>query len=553
VCYYLALPPLNLYLLAFLVPVFWTLYVQNAAEQTNPDNKRSGFKSFASIYLTAFVFWISSIYWISFPHPILYLALFALAAFLSIYWVLFFYAARVAVHRFKIPAVLAVPLCWVGCEYLRFHLLGGFSFCALQHAFYKLPLLLQLANIGGEYAVAAWIFAIGAALAVLFRRKVPAATPLSEKIYEKTFYAFMLVFLLLSVLVHGFFSGLDFDISMQKPLPNPVKIAALQGNIPLTLATAADVSDKTFRQLADLAYQAAKKDERVLIIFPETTCPIPILEFTGEVKPANVGLTEEQADDWRRQLQEFVDEIQTPVLFGCSTYQFRDSETPKRLNSALYLLPSAVCRLPFPPRYDKIELVMFGEYIPFSEYLPDDFFIKTLCQEAGRGKDFTAMDFSAAGLHPSALYFTPNICFESTVPHFIRQSVVAQATTNKIAVLINLSNDAWFHGSRQVDQHLATMVFRAVENGVWHISANNGGFSVIIRPDGTIQNIGSRGQAKIVEGTIYPELHWNTVYQTIGDIPALLCALAVLFFVILPSKRRAALAPAKITTTTHTQ
>jgi apolipoprotein N-acyltransferase len=103
-------------------------------------------------------------------------------------------------------------------------------------------------------------------------------------------------------------------------------------------------------------------------------------------------------------------------------------------------------------------------------------------------------------------------------------------------VLINISNDGWFRFSPQIEQHLATHVFRAVENQMYYVTATNGGFSAIISPYGTIENIGKRRAAEVVVGMAEAEILENppdwTVYQMFGDGYALVCAIGVLGLVV---------------------
>ena len=54
-------------------------------------------------------------------------------------------------------------------------------------------------------------------------------------------------------------------------------------------------------------------------------------------------------------------------------------------------------------------------------------------------------------------------------------------------VLINLSNDGWFHGSAELDMHLAIGVFRAVEHRVPLARAVNTGFSALVDGNGEIR------------------------------------------------------------------
>ncbi|MDR3198723.1 MAG: apolipoprotein N-acyltransferase [Planctomycetaceae bacterium] len=516
-CYWVSLPPFGFWFLVFLVPVFWTFVIEH------PKQIR-----LRTIYFGAFFFWLVSIWWIACPHPLTILGLFALAAYLSIYWLLFFAVSRIAVYRFGIPAVWVFPACWIGCEYLRNHILGGFSFCSLEHALYRQPLLIQIADIGGGYLVGGMIMltgsAVGSGVGSLMTRKI--------SVRHCTGYIFAGI-IFVATLSYGFIqtAGLRTDKSN-------LTVAVLQGNIPVRLNGDSEQAEKTLKQFIDLAYEVVQKARAEnqpldLIILPETVCPIPLLKYNNDLKPSEFEYwTEEAVDYWNDQfgqLQKFVKQLGVPVLVGLSTLVFEELPEPKRLNSALLIDPQND-RTEF--RYDKIQLVMFGEYIPFSQYLPKNFFLKTLCQEAGRGAEPVAVPL-AIPLDGGCIFLSVNICFESTVPHFIRKQILTLKRRGKEpAVLINISNDGWFWFSQQIDQHLATHIFRAVENRRSYITATNGGFSAIIDSRGVIRSIGRRREAESVTGLISAMDYATPVYHYIGDFPAIFCT-AILFLLIL--------------------
>ena len=56
-------------------------------------------------------------------------------------------------------------------------------------------------------------------------------------------------------------------------------------------------------------------------------------------------------------------------------------------------------------------------------------------------------------------------------------------------MLINLSNDGWFHGSAELDMHLAIGVFRAVEHRVPLARAVNTGLSALVDGNGEIRAV----------------------------------------------------------------
>ena len=73
---------------------------------------------------------------------------------------------------------------------------------------------------------------------------------------------------------------------------------------------------------------------------------------------------------------------------------------------------------------------------------------------------------------------SPLICFEDMFPHLARQAV-----RDDTDFLVNLTNDGWFGDSAEQWQHMASAVFRAVENGVPLVRCcNNGVTCWIDRP-----------------------------------------------------------------------
>jgi len=92
-----------------------------------------------------------------------------------------------------------------------------------------------------------------------------------------------------------------------------------------------------------------------------------------------------------------------------------------------------------------------------------------------------------------------NICFESSSGSLIRRQIIQLKELGKDPdLLINLSNDGWFHHSSQIEMHLATHVFRAIENRKPYLVATNGGFSVGLDGSGKLQSIGQRAENQVV-------------------------------------------------------
>ena len=63
---------------------------------------------------------------------------------------------------------------------------------------------------------------------------------------------------------------------------------------------------------------------------------------------------------------------------------------------------------------------------------------------------------------------------------------VADDFTNPVDFFVNISNDGWFDGTEEHDQHLAICRFRAIETRRSVVRAVNMGISAIIDPDGNV-------------------------------------------------------------------
>jgi apolipoprotein N-acyltransferase len=165
----------------------------------------------------------------------------------------------------------------------------------------------------------------------------------------------------------------------------------------------------------------------------------------------------------RDQAAQLAQVLGTPVLMGVVAH------TPKGpRNSVLQVSADGT----FGPRYDKMNLVPFGEYVPEAFD-----WIGKISEEAGSFQPgektvvFAVKDGRAGAF----------ICYESVLPHFVR-SIVAQGAQ----VLVNQSNDGYFGQSAAREQHLLLARMRAAENRRWLLRATNDGITVTVDPAGRI-------------------------------------------------------------------
>jgi apolipoprotein N-acyltransferase len=190
------------------------------------------------------------------------------------------------------------------------------------------------------------------------------------------------------------------------------------------------------------------------------------------------------------------------------------------LNGALLMGPDGVAV----SRYDKVNLVPFGEFVPW----PFGLLTKKVSTEAG---DFAAGNkvvVSSVDGHRIGAF----ICYESVFPGYIRKFAASGAE-----VLLNISNDSWFGKSQARYQHLQIVRMRAAENARWILRATDNGITTVIDPAGRVVR-SAQEYAELAARFEYRYRSDQTFYTRHGDWFVALCA-ALAALVLLPSRRRA--------------
>jgi apolipoprotein N-acyltransferase len=174
--------------------------------------------------------------------------------------------------------------------------------------------------------------------------------------------------------------------------------------------------------------------------------------------------------------------------------------------------------------YHKRKLVMFGEYVPFTRWLP---FVKYFTPITGGftpGERSVPFEFAAGelGVKTSTL-----ICFEDIFPDLVRD--YADADTD---FLVNLTNDGWFGESAAQWQHAVTALFRTVENGLPLVRCTNTGLTCWYDSTGRLREVLSDENGSIygagfmtVKIPLLPadERRSPTLYHQFGDCFGWLC------------------------------
>jgi apolipoprotein N-acyltransferase len=296
---------------------------------------------------------------------------------------------------------------------------------------------------------------------------------------------------------------------------------------------AADQMFNHFNLLGAVAAQRPPKPD--LIAWPETSLPEEFSFSQPDVPKTAVN------ESWQRRLEEMPKITENAVkywpgtlLLGVNTAELQTGGHVRRYNSGLLIREDGTVG----GRYDKMHRVPFGEYVPFRDLLP---FMNWLAPY-----DF---EYSvSAGEHFSRFplgqyHFGVVICYEDTDPTLARQYVTETTEGPKVDFILNISNDGWFDGTAEHEEHLAISRFRAIESRRAVLRSVNMGVSAVVdgngrvltpelqaktekvrcweaTPDSPDLPIGRWAEFKKVAGVlsaIVPIDHRDSVYAVVGD------------------------------------
>ena len=272
-------------------------------------------------------------------------------------------------------------------------------------------------------------------------------------------------------------------------------VGLIQGNIP-TNEKMTSKGTQASQQIYLSGYESLAHEGAELVLTPEGAIPQEWDAFLQD----------------RNSFQQAVVKNQVPLILGTFVHQKIENNRTPLTQSLLTLTPEGKVA----GRYNKVKLVPLGEYLPFAKVL------KPLSDR---------LSFSLEGMAPGRfdqLLETPfgpmaaGICYESAFAELFRQQVARGGQ----AIFTASNNDPY--SSRQMMQHHAQDVMRAVETNRWEVRVTNTGISGVVDPKGRSHWLSTPNEYATHLETIYRR-HTRTPYVRWGDwlTPLLLIVAAI--------------------------
>jgi len=206
-----------------------------------------------------------------------------------------------------------------------------------------------------------------------------------------------------------------------------------------------------------------------------------------------------------RAVRSLVRETGAEIWTGSLIHRRRSGRHIENLNSA-YRVDSDGRSV---GRYDKMLRVPFGEYMPFTEWLP-------ILDRIEGGGDLTAGESPRVfSTHDTRFAFL--ICYEAIHHRFVRDSIALEPD-----LLVNLTYDAWFGDTASPHQHMMLSAIGAALFGRPLIRAATTGISAFVDSRGVITSKTQIFEAAALVADV-PLIHAPTFYETVGDAFAWCC------------------------------
>jgi len=450
-------------------------------------------------FAAGLVHFFSLLYWLvpvmnTYGYLPLYLGisvLFLFAAVLAVFIALFAAAVSLLATT-PARALITIPVLWVALEYLRSFIFSGFPWELLGYSQFQRLRIIQISDIIGVYGVSALIVLCNTA--ILFSGLYLARKKWRMIAVRPALAAGALITAAVAMTLTWFY-GQQRLVSIDQLIADAPKarIAVIQGNIDQTVKWNSAFQLQTVARYNRLS-RAAVKDKAELIVWPESATPFYLM---ANQKMSQLVITN-------------IERTRTDYLIGSPSF-VRRGATVQYFNSAYLIRPGQRTII----KYDKTHLVPYGEYVPLRKWLP---FLGKIVAQVGDfmpGKEGRTLPWGRWRLGVQ-------ICYEIIFPALSRALV-----QNGAAVLINITNDAWFGRTSGPYQHFSMTVFRAVENRRALARAANTGISGFIDPAGRVLAKTPLLQQAVVTRTV-PLLETKSLYTRFGDLLAQACLAAAL-------------------------
>jgi len=442
----LSLAPFNYSIINFLT---FTLFFLILIKKSNQHKNKKLFFFYG--WLFGFGYFLTNLYWISISLTfdqnfkfLMPLTIFLIPAFLAIFYGLISFFFVILKPKKIVSSFLVFSLIFGVLEFVRGSILTGFPWNLIAYSFSNQLEVLSITSIIGTYGFN--LFCIS-----LFTS--PALFVLKDKRKDIGVCIFFIITIIFFYIYGSFYKD-KFNNAFNESYD--YKIRVIGSNISLDRFYSNINPVSVIEDLIKISNPEA--GEKIIFIWPEGILP---------------GISQEKLNEYNWLFDKNFSK--NHLLIMGTNSQLINNETTNYFNSftvydnKLNLLNS----------YNKINLVPFGEFLPF-ENLLRNIGLKSLTNNYQSFSSGDQRKIIKINQQNFSLKILPLICYEIIYSGKLFDN-------SDFDLIVNISEDGWFGQSIGPKQHFDHSIFRAIESGKYVLRSSNNGSAAIINPLGVIE------------------------------------------------------------------
>ena len=479
----MSLPPFNYFFINFFTFSIFFIFL---------FKKRNNF--FIYGWAFGFGYFLTNLYWItisltfdqnfSFLIPI---ALVLIPAFLALFYGIVTIIFGFINMRNVLSAFFLFALLFGLIEFIRGHILTGFPWNLIIYSFSEKLNFISFTSVIGTYSFNLFAISFFSAPALLVLRK------------SKKEIIVSLVFILIPILLVIFGSYYKQKFLHTDIKKNPYVIRVIGSNISLDRFYDNTSAEKVIEELVKLS--SPEKNKKTFFLWPEGIIPNTYL------------------DEFNLYKDLFAKNFNENHIIGFGIKNRLEGEIRDEYFNSLAIVDN---NLNLINNYNKINLVPFGEFIPF-ENIFYKFNVRTITNNIASFSKGSTREIIEITNNFDKFSFLPLICFE----------IIFSGNLTKnfdFDFILNISEDGWFGQSIGPSQHFTHSIFRAIENGKYIVRSANNGMAAIINPLGEIEKKIEYGEAGFVDFVERRDVE-RTIFSKYGNKIFIILILLYIFLI----------------------
>ena len=492
----LSLPPYNYFIINFFT---FTAFFYFLIKKLNQKKNKKLF--FIYGWLFGFGYFFTNLYWVSISLTfdqnyklLIPFTIFLIPSFLAVFYGLVSFIFLIYKPKKILSSLLFFSLIFGIIEFIRGSILTGFPWNLIAYSFSNQIEFISIISIIGTY---------GFNLFCILLFTCPAIFLLKGKNKDIGMNIIILLLVIL-ILVYGSFYKNKYNSLANKTLNYKLRI--IGSNVELNRFYQNVDSISIIEELIKIS--KPNLNDKTIFVWPEG------------ILPEN---SQESLNEYKWLFNEKFSENHL-VIIGMNTRTIINNSENYFNSLSLYdndlnLLSS----------YNKINLVPFGEFLPFETFLKN-IGLRSLTNNYQSFSSGNKREIIEINKQNFSLKILPLICYE------IIYSGKLFSKPN-FDLIINISEDGWFGKSIGPKQHFTHSIFRALESGKYVVRSSNNGKAAVVNPLGIVEQSVKFGQSGFIDLTSTKKIQ-PTIFSQYGNKIFVLLILMYIVLILLLNKKK---------------